>query len=204
MARIFGMIPAAGQSSRMGRPKLLLPLGGQSVLERVIASCHAGGVEEIVVVVAPGGAELARQAEAARAHVVMLTAETLDMRATVEHGLAWLENHVRPGPADGWLLSPADHPALDGTVICRLTEARAASPQHSVFLPTFQGQRGHPALIGWAHLEGVRRLPAGQGLNTYLRAQAAHTLLVPVESASILCDLNTPEEYARLLERDWS
>jgi CTP:molybdopterin cytidylyltransferase MocA len=49
----------------------------------------------------------------------------------------------------------------------------------------------------------LRQLPPGLGLNHYLREQTDETCLVPVTSADVLCDLDTPEDYARLLAREW-
>jgi molybdenum cofactor cytidylyltransferase len=199
----FGLIPAAGRSSRMGRPKLLLPLGGLTVLERVVAAFRAAGVQDILVVVPPHLPQLAGPAAAAGAHVLRLGQETPDMRATVECGLAWLEERFRPGTGDGWLLSPADHPALEPAVIGQLFEEKAANPGKTVFVPTHGGRRGHPVLIAWGHVAGVRRWPAGQGLNSYLRAHEDQTVLVGVDSADVLLDLDTPEDYERLLGRSW-
>jgi molybdenum cofactor cytidylyltransferase len=98
------------------------------------------------------------------------------------------------------LLLPADHPALDAAVVRRLLEARAQA-QHTIVLPAFEGKRGHPALIDWGHVAAVRALPPGQGLNVYFRQQQGQTLEVPVASADVLSDLDTPEDYARLRER---
>jgi molybdenum cofactor cytidylyltransferase len=197
----FALLPAAGKSTRMGRPKLALPLGGRTVLEHAVAALRQAGIEHVLVVVGPHVPELIPLAEAAGADVCRLAAETPDMRATVEHGLRWLEERFHPGPDDAWLLSPADHPALDATVVRCLTQARAAHPERSIFVPVFEGRRGHPTLIGWKHVAGIRAHPAGQGLNTYLRGHTAETLEVPVASAEVLCDLDTPEDYERLLRR---
>jgi molybdenum cofactor cytidylyltransferase len=121
------------------------------------------------------------------------------MRGTIEEGLRWLEKHLRPRDEDHWLLVPADHPTLDTSVVRQLLQARAAHPEFSIVIPTFQGRRGHPALIGWRHVAGIRALPPHQGLNAYLRGQAAVTVEVPVSSADILDDLDTPADYERLL-----
>jgi molybdenum cofactor cytidylyltransferase len=194
----FAVIPAAGHSVRMGRPKLALPLGERTVLEHVVAALREGGVERILVVVGPHVSQLAPLAERAGAHVLQLAEETPDMRATVEAGLHWLDDRFAPRPDDSWLLVPADHPTLDPLVVRRLLGERAGSSDRSIVVPTHGGRRGHPTLIAWQHVAGMRALPSGQGLNAYLRQHAAQTLEVPVDSADVLCDLDTPEDYEQL------
>jgi molybdenum cofactor cytidylyltransferase len=194
----FAVIPAAGKSERMGRPKLALPLGDRTVLERVVAALREAGVEHVLVVVGPHVPQLAPLAARAGAHVLQLAEQTPEMRATVEAGLRWLEERFRPRPDDRWLLVPADHPTLDPLVVRTLLRRRAAAPDRSIVVPMHEGRRGHPTLIDWKHVAGMRALPAGQGLNAYLRQHAAETLEVPVGSADILSDLDTPEDYERL------
>jgi molybdenum cofactor cytidylyltransferase len=199
---ILALLPAAGKSTRMGRPKLALPLGGRTVLEHAVAALRQAGVEHVLVVVGPHVPELVPLAEAAGAAVCLLAQETPDMRATIEHGLRWLEECLHPSPEDAWLLTPADHPTLDAAVVRDLRQARAAHPDRSILIPAFAGRRGHPTLIGWKHVAGIRAHPAGQGLNAYLRLHGGETLEVPVTSADVLRDLDTPEDYERLL-RTW-
>jgi len=117
------------------------------------------------------------------------------MRATVEAGLRWLEAQVRPEDEDDWLLVPADHPALDSAVVAELLAARSRYPQAGIIVPTHQGRRGHPTLIAWRHVAGIRRFVPGAGLNAYLRLHAVDTLELPVASPHVLCDLDTPEDY---------
>lgn len=195
---IFAVVPAAGKSSRMGRPKLALPIGGRTVLERVIQNLKAGGIDRVLVVLGPHVAGLQLLAEAAEADVLLLAAETPDMRATVEHGLGWLEQTYHPRPDDAWMLVPADHPTLGVGVVRSLILARDHTPGVSIVIPTHQGRRGHPTLIGWSHVPAIQQLPPGRGLNEYLRQQKAVTLELPVDDPDILVDLDTPEDYARL------
>jgi molybdenum cofactor cytidylyltransferase len=194
----FAVIPACGRSKRMGRPKLALPLGGRTVLEHVLVALRLGGVEHILVVVGPHVPELSLIAEFNGVHVCPLIEETADMRATVEAGLNWLEHRFRPRPEDDWLLVPGDHPALDPEVVRQLREARPKHPARSVLVPTFQGRRGHPTLIGWKHIVGIRAHPQGEGLNSYLRGQGEQVMELAVASEAVLFDLDTPEDYERL------
>ena len=95
------VVPACGQSTRMGRPKLALPLGDRSVIEYVVAALRGGGVERVLVVIGPHTPELDPLATAAGADVLALPEPTPDMRATVERGLAWIGERHRPVPDDG-------------------------------------------------------------------------------------------------------
>ena len=196
----FAVIPAAGKSTRMGRPKLALPLGDRTVLEHVITALRNAGIEHILVVVGPHVRELVPLAEAAGAHVLLLPEETPDMRATVEAGLHWLDERFHPQPDDAWLLVPADHPTLEAAVVRQLLAARATNADRSIFIPAFEGKRGHPALIGWNHVARIRTLHAREGLNVYLREHVTETEEVNVTSPMVLCDLDTPEDYQRLSE----
>jgi molybdenum cofactor cytidylyltransferase len=197
---IFAVVPAGGKSTRMGRPKLQLPFRGRTVLECVLDALRLGGCDHTVVVLGAQAAPLAPLVTQGGAHACLLAEETADMRATVEVGLSWLEQHFRPGDDDAWLLVPADQPTLDPAVVVALRSAYLAQTDKSIVVPTFAGKRGHPVLLAWRHVAGVRRHTAGEGLNTYLRQHEAATLGVAVDKPSVLTDLDTPEDYARLVE----
>lgn len=196
----FAVVPAAGHSTRMGRPKLSLPLAGRSVIEHAVTALRDGGCQHVVTVIGPHVPELAPLAAAAGAHVCLLGETTADMRATVEHGLRRLAAQFHPDDEDAWVLAPGDHPTLDAAVV-RLLLAEYGRGGHSVVVPTFAGRRGHPTVIAWRHVAGIRSLPAGQGLNARLRALAAETRELPVSDDGVLCDLDTPADYERLLAR---
>jgi CTP:molybdopterin cytidylyltransferase MocA len=81
----------------------------------------------------------------------------------------------------------------------RIVAAWRDRPDRSIVVPTWQGQRGHPTLVGWGHVAGIRAHPAGEGLNAYFRRHAGETLELAVNSAAVVEDLDTPEDYERLL-----
>ena len=87
-AMIAAIVPAAGRSERMGRPKLILPIGGLSVIARVTSALRQGGADPVLVVVppaaVPGASALAAEAARAGACVVVAEPPPPDMRASVE------------------------------------------------------------------------------------------------------------------------
>jgi molybdenum cofactor cytidylyltransferase len=191
----FAVVPAAGHSTRMGRPKLALPIGDRTLIEHVVGALRAGGIEQVLVVIGPQVPELGPLASAAGAEVVLLEEPTADMRATVERGLAWLESQYCPGTDDSWLLVPADSPMLDPAVIRRLL---AVETTDAVVVPVHGGRRGHPTRFAWRHAAGIRALPADQGINAFVQAQAG-VIELPASGGGVLEDLDTPEDYARLV-----
>jgi molybdenum cofactor cytidylyltransferase len=199
---IYAIVPAAGKSTRMRQPKLALPLGGKTVLEHVLAALRQGGVDQTLVVLGPHVRDLVPLVRGAGAHAHVLAQETADMRATVEGGLCCLESLFEPDSADAWLVAPADHPTLDPTVVAQLLEAHSREPRATIFVPSYQGRRGHPILLSWSHVTAIRELPPQLGLNTYLRQHPHLTCEILVDSAEILRDLDTPEDYERLC-REW-
>jgi molybdenum cofactor cytidylyltransferase len=196
---IFAVLPACGRSTRMGRPKLSLPLGDRTVIEQVVLALRTGGVEHILVVVGPHVPELAPLATAAGADVLALPVPTPDMRATVAAGLLYLEERHRPLPTDWWLLAPADHASLSPTVIRQL-RAAADLRTHPIIIPRYQGKRGHPTLIGWQYAAAVWAHLPGLGINSMLREHGFETLELDVSDPGILADLDTPDDYALLVD----
>jgi molybdenum cofactor cytidylyltransferase len=197
---IFAVVPAAGKSTRMGKSKLALRIGGRSVLERVVDALRSGGVDRVVVVLGPSGVKLAALAEGAGAEVLVQVEQTAHMRNTVEAGLDHLRQHCHPAESDAWVLAPADHPMLSPDVTASLIETAANDPAHSIFIPTYCGRRGHPVLFRWTHAVAIQDLAAKDGLHAYVRACTKEVRDVPVTTEHILLDMDTPEDYRRLLE----
>lgn len=184
----------------MGRPKLLLPVDGRTVLEAVVSALRRSGVESVLVVVAPRDAELALIAESAGALVVRLDHDTPDMRATCLAGLEFIEQHFQPSAEDGWLLLPADHPTVRADIVAAVLAAAGRLNDQTIIVPIHQGRRGHPTWLQWSHVARLRQMPADLGINRYIREHAAETCELAWPSDEILRDLDTPEDYRRLLE----
>jgi molybdenum cofactor cytidylyltransferase len=93
---------------------------------------------------------------------------------------------------------PGDQPRLGPPAIRQIVRAWPIDGQRSIIIPTYQGKRGHPTLLAWKHVAGIRGLPPDQGLNVYIRQHAKETLELAVDSEGIVVDLDTPEDYERL------
>lgn len=199
---IAAIVPAAGHSERMGRPKLILPVGGVTVIARVVQALRQGGADHVAVVTppadAPGAATLAREAEHAGALVIVPPERPIDMRASFERGL---DRFAELGQLATFLLVPGDSVGITSELVGMVV---AAARQHaeSVIVPTVHGRRGHPIALPRRIAEEVRSLPVGVGMNTLIKLHASSVVELPVTEAGALVDLDTPEDYERFNDAD--
>lgn len=217
--RVVAVVPAAGQSVRMGQPKLLLPWGHHTVIEAVVTALRRGGVHQTLVIVGPKMDAIAQRAATAGALIYTLSDYTADMRKTVEQGLDYLRKQHLLQDQDGWLLTPADYPTLSPQVVRHLltefandaqgdagqlyssTLEERISPRGLVLVPVYQGRRGHPLLLSARCIPLLPTLPEDCGINALLRHPAIQVREVPWNDPTILDDLDTPLDYVRLRGR---
>jgi len=189
----------------MGRPKLLLPYGGGTVLGALLATLQAAGVAPIVVVAAADDAELrawcaavAAAATAGELRVALNEAPARGMLSSILAGLAALGGAgTLAGGQAPLLVCPGDLPAmLPGTVAELLRRREAAGARLAV--PVHRGRRGHPLAIAPALIPEIDRLDPGRGLRQLLDLHPADLLSVEVDDPGCIADLDTPEDYNRL------
>ncbi|MCE9525905.1 MAG: nucleotidyltransferase family protein [Planctomycetales bacterium] len=148
MPRFFAIIPAAGNSTRMGTPKLLLPVNGRTMVEQTLAAWRASGVEKVIVIIRPDDQELAEVCRDCDAEVVVPPVAPPEMKDSVQCGLRYIEANFVPTNEDAWLLAPADMPNLSPRVIEALM-AKHNPRKPKILVPTLDGKRGHPVLFPW-------------------------------------------------------
>lgn len=202
----FAIIPAAGRSERMGRPKLLLPWGAQTLIEHVIRTWRASRVQRVVLVAHPKDGQLAQLAASAGAEVVQPTVPPPDMKASVLAALDHL-SASQPEPSDAWLLAPGDMPGLtsatiDLVIATYCVSVQAGPSSAGVWVPWFNGRRGHPALFPWSLAPEVASLGKDEGLNALFTRHRVHR--VDAAEDAISADIDTPEDYERWRARGGS
>ncbi len=203
---VFAVVPAAGLSRRMGKPKLTMTLAGRPVIEHLLAALDQPVVDAVVIVFRRSDEELAatiREAPPLRhAELLIVQPETdpPDMRTSVELALAAIRERFSPGDDSAWLLIPADHPVLDGDVVRDIVAAKSQTTAN-ILVPTHNGERGHPTLFLWPLADRVSQIPADRGLNWLVRHELISVEEVSVASDSVLLDLDTPDDFRKLEQR---
>lgn len=196
--RLFAVIPAAGESRRMGQPKLVLPLGGRTVVEHLLAALASPLLTDRVVVTRAADVELQRLVTGCGARVVTTQPDPPDMRASLEAGLADIARRWQPRRDDGWLMLPADYPRLNAATVQQLIAVWLAE-RPRFLLPTHNGRRGHPLLARWDTVADLLALPPDAGMNRLVQS-ATDIRLVPCDDRGVLLDLDRPEDYTALLQ----
>jgi molybdenum cofactor cytidylyltransferase len=205
---IVALVPAAGASRRMGRPKLTMAWGEGSVVGRVVSALAEGGAGRISLVVGPREEDGARAAaelrDFGRTRGLVVAENPEPERGMLSSILCGLE---ALGGADalrrrgvGLLVSPADLPALRGETVAAVVAALRAGAALAV--PVHGGRRGHPLGIAPALLGELAELDPGVGLRQLVERHARRVVEVAVDDPGAVHDVDTPEDYRRLAGLD--
>ncbi|MCE1237295.1 MAG: NTP transferase domain-containing protein [Hyphomicrobiales bacterium] len=190
---VAAVVLAAGRSTRMGSAKPLLPFGGRTVVEHVVATLDAAGLGPIHVVVGHGGDAIARALAGTRAVVVDNPDHDRGMYSSLRAGVASL-----PEAIEGTLLLPCDVPAVRATTFARIADTGIACGR--AVLPTFRGERGHPPFLPKAVFAEILTGDGEGGLRALLARRAGEAREVAVFDRACLLDIDHPADYARLAE----
>ena len=188
-SRLAGLILAAGASSRMGAPKALLPIGGETFLDRLIALllpvCHP-----VVVVLGVHRAPIATGI--ARGHDVLLI-ENPDpdrgMMSSLQCGLRALPS------ASGVLFTLVDCPAILPSTIEAVVH-HFFSQSLAVAVPEFNGRRGHPVCIAPPVAADLLAAPLTTQPRDIIQLHRTPASILPVDDPGIVADADHPEDYA--------
>jgi CTP:molybdopterin cytidylyltransferase MocA len=163
---VVGLLLAAGEGRRLGRPKALVEdREGSTWVERSVAALRDGGVSDVYVVVGAEHAEVAR-AVPAGCRVVDAADWAEGMGASLHAGLAAVSDEQ--ADADAVLVMLVDTPGVGSDVVRRLS---SGSGPDVLARAAYGSQPGHPVLIGRHHWAGVLEVARGdRGARDYLRA----------------------------------
>ena len=190
---IAGLILAAGESSRMGIDKATLTYRGRTFLETIVQTLGEGDIERIVVVLGHHAQEIQRQIKVEAAQVVINPDYRSGQTSSLQAGL----RSLIADDLEAIILCLVDHPAVCAETVRRLV----ATFRHSgapVVIPTYQGRRGHPVLIGRQVFHELLDLPTDVGANSVVRRYRPATQFVEVDDEGAVIDVDDPESYQRL------
>jgi molybdenum cofactor cytidylyltransferase len=190
LAKIRGILLAAGSSSRFGANKLMhpLPSGPHAGLPIAVASARnlAAALPHPIVVVRPGVPELEAALRDAGCEVVICPDAEEGMGASLAFAIAAARD------AYGWVVALADMPYVQPDTIA--TVAKWVGDGAVIAAPVYAGQRGHPVgLTEWVR-EELLALRGDEGARRILQRHAGSIQKIPVDDPGVLQDIDTPQD----------
>ena len=191
MEDIWAIILAAGESKRMGSPKMLLPFSGGTMLERVISNVRASAVNKILVVVGSDKDKVLTLVERSSVNHCLNEYYTDGMLSSVKCGFRSL-----PQNFSAVLIFQGDQPLISPITINHVIKARQTSGKE-ILIPIFKGKRGHPLMVGKKFRKEIETMESDQGLRTLSARHPEEVFEVETDDPGILKDFDTYDEYLK-------
>ena len=191
------IILSAGASSRMGRPKALLPYREGTFLEHLIQVTRHTRVGLTRVVLGAGAEEIRKIAKLDFSMVVVNLNWEKGQLSSICEGIRSLESVE----TDGIVLCPVDHPLVSARLVNDLI-GQFYLNRKSIVAPTFNGRRGHPVIFSSALYGELLAAPADKGARAVVWAHSADVLEVPTDEEGVVLNINDPDMMRRAIETD--
>ncbi|PYV46166.1 MAG: hypothetical protein DMG94_10645 [Acidobacteria bacterium] len=200
---LAGIILAAGESTRMGRDKALLPWppnlppntpSGGTLLSAAIKAL-SDYCDLVIIVAGKNETALRPVIYGCGAFLALNPNPELGQFSSLQVGLREVLNQGR----DAAMVTLVDRPPPQSTSLQALTSA-FANRNHDVWsvVPEYQGKHGHPILIGREMIEAFLKAPATSVARDIEHANQQRILYVPVSDSQVTANIDTPEQYASI------
>lgn len=197
---IVAIVLSAGESSRMGSPKALLPIGGVVFIERIVQSLKATKVGKIVVVLGHNAAEIEKKIACLPVTVVVNEDYAKGQLSSLIAAVRSLEADKDAEKVDGILVHLVDHPFINPALVNQMVE-RFYALKKLIVVPRHKGRRGHPVLFSRELFPELLSTPLELGAKAVVHAHRDETLEIETEYEGVTIDIDTPEEYRQYLGR---
>lgn len=196
------LVLCGGASSRMGRPKALLDVGGETFLARIVRTLRDAGADDVVAVTGAHDQEIRAALDAwpaglaSAVRVVHNPEHPLGQLSGLRAGLAVVDH---PGVA-ALVVALVDHPFVRAETVRDLLAvwARTRAP---VVRPRLRGRHGHPVVFGQEVFDALRAAPLDAGARVVVRGLGDRVVDVDTDDEGTCLDLDTPEDYERIKQR---
>jgi molybdenum cofactor cytidylyltransferase len=193
MPDIAPVILAAGDSSRMGYPKALLPLGDETFLARILRTLDTLALPAARVVLGLHEPRIRPLLEDKRVRILINPNPARGQASSIRLALASLEPDIA-----GCLIWPVDQPLVSPDLVRSLmrlfTESSAV-----IALPRCQGIGGHPAIFGRTMIHELLAAPPEANPKLMVARHADETVWLETGESGAVEDIDTPEDYFRLV-----
>jgi molybdenum cofactor cytidylyltransferase len=198
---IYAILLAAGESTRMGQPKQILPWAGTTLIEWQIAQLREAGASRVIAVLGSRAEDIEVKASASGGEVVINEDYRSGRASSLRAGAAAISDD-----ASCIVILSVDQPRPSW--ISRLLVERWEETSSRIVTPRFGERGGHPVVLDASLLPELRRVEeANLGLRAITEKYRHETTRVLIDNACVIVDLNTPGEYESALSAfnrgDW-
>lgn len=197
--KIAGIVLAAGSGSRMGKTKQLLPFGDTTLLGRVIFQALASQLESVTVVLGHDAEKIRRhiagQFDLSRINIIVNKNFRYGQSTSLIAGITHL-----PSGIDGAMFLLGDLPLITPEIINHLIAAFQNSGA-LIAIPFYEKKRGNPVIISRVLFPQLNTLTADTGARVLFEKHKPDILKVPVNDAAIVTDIDTPDDYKKLISQ---
>jgi molybdenum cofactor cytidylyltransferase len=188
---IAAVILAAGESSRMGQPKALLPIDGETFIERIVGAFKKTSAAKIIVILGHNAAEMKGRLEHLPVEILVNPDYKLGQLSSLQVAVRHLEKE--PG-CEGMIVHLVDHPYIDAKLAETMIE-RFSTSGKLIVVPRYNGKRGHPVIFSRKLFSELLAAPMDQGAKVVVNAHRDDTLEIDTENEGVTVDIDTPELY---------
>lgn len=189
---IAAIVLAAGQSKRMGQPKMLLPWGQTTVLGQVIETLRRAPVQDIVVVTGGEREKIELLLEPYGVRTIYNEAFAQgEMLSSLQCGL-----RAQLPQTQAALICLGDQPQMETGTVRLLCQAYRTRPS-GLIVPSYQRRRGHPWLVARLFWEELLHMRAPESPRDFLKRHADDIRYLELDTPSILQDLDTLDDYLK-------
>jgi CTP:molybdopterin cytidylyltransferase MocA len=191
--RFAAVVLAAGLSSRMKGFKPLLPLGKATITDHIISTFKSVNVD-VILVVGYRRDDVINTIKDKDITVIFNPDYEKEMFSSIQVGIRELGQRYK-----GFFILPVDIPLVKPSTIQSLMKAAQENPG-KIINPTHHEKMGHPPLIPTSLIPVILGWGKGGGLKAVLQAYEKRVISVPVDDKYILVDIDTPDDYRKLLK----
>ena len=201
MPNIGAIILAAGTSTRMGKPKLLLPFKGSPIITYPHLLALQNKLHPIVCITG-------RYDESIKnALIPWKESITVQFNPHYESGMSSsLKAGIQAvkGKVDAAMIFLGDQPLVPDEVIQTMIQQFIACKDEGVKIirPLYNGQIGHPILFDSSLFDAFEALHGDEGGKTIIQQNTEYLKLIHFPNSDWGLDIDTPEEYSTLLRRN--
>src|SRR5215467_1037717 len=189
---VSAVVLAAGMSRRMGTPKQLLRIEGQTVLELTLGNVRSSQVDEIVLVLGFAAEAVEKETPISNVNVVRNADYEQGMGTSLRSGLAAVNQ-----AASAAIIVLADQPFVQPATLNKLMECHRGR-RAQIVIPTFRGFRGNPVLLDRSVFAELRSLSGDVGCRAIFGNHTEDIYKLPVDDPGILLDIDSRDDFMAL------